>query len=100
MLTPKYTRTTITLPEELLWQIKKRALKEKRAFKEVVIEGLSFYFINSRKYAKPESSDDWVGSLFGAWGKGEKGVDFVKRRRYGKEEKAREIYLKKAWRKS
>lgn len=100
MLNSAYTRTTITIPVEMLWEIKKRALIEKRAFKEVVIDGLTLYLFNRKKYTELDNPDDLTESLFGSWGKGEKGIDFVKRTRYGKSEKARENYLKKLWKKS
>ena len=100
MLNIKYTITTLTIPEEILWAIKAKALMEKRTFKEVVIDGLRLYLSSNKKYIMPEKSEDWVESLFGSWGKGEKGIDFVKRTRYSKEEKERENYLKKLWKKS
>lgn len=41
MLNTKYTRTTITLPEELLYEIKKKALSERKTIKDVIQEHLS-----------------------------------------------------------
>ena len=35
-------RTTVTLPEDLLFTIKKRALKEKRTMNEIVVESIQF----------------------------------------------------------
>ncbi|MBI5452576.1 hypothetical protein HY945_03870 [Candidatus Gottesmanbacteria bacterium] len=96
MLNTKYTRTTITLPEELLFEIKKKALMEKRTIKDIVYEGLTSYIRKKSNPITPLS----ISSFIGAWGKGESGSEFVKRMRYGKEEKAREKYLAKLWKKS
>jgi hypothetical protein len=93
MLNIKYVRTTITLPEELLFEIKKKALMEKKTIKDVVYEGLTSYIRKKAVFAPPSS----ISSFIGAWGKGESGIEFVKRMRYGKEEKARERYLARLW---
>ena len=37
----QYSRTTIVLPESLLYAIKKKALEEKRTIKDIIIEELS-----------------------------------------------------------
>lgn len=92
----KYTRTTITLPEDLLFEIKKKALMEKKTLTEVIKESLSIGL--GRRISTAEPVD--IDSLFGAWGKGESGLKFLKRIRYGKEEKAREKYLVKLWKRS
>lgn len=91
-----YVRTTITLPEELLFEIKKKALMEKKTIKEIITESLSL----SLGKNVPTKKEVDIRSLFGAWGKGESGFKFVKRMRYGKEEKAREKYLDKLWKRS
>lgn len=95
MLNTKYTRTTITLPEELLFEIKKKALIEKKTIKDVVYEGLSNY-VKKKSISPPIT----ISSFIGAWGEGESGLKFVKRMRYGKEEKERERYIAKLWKKS
>ena len=100
MLNSKYTRTTITIPEEILWAIKAKALMEKRAFKEVVTDGLRLYLSSNKKYIMPEKAEDWVESLFGSWGKGKNGKEFLKEVRYNKKNKKREVYLEKLWKKS
>lgn len=92
----KYTRTTITIAEELLFEIKKKALVEKKTIREIVEEGLSAYL--GREPTFPPSPS--ISSLFGTWGKGPSGLSFVKKARYGKVEKEREKYLEKSWKKS
>jgi len=92
----KYTRTTITLPEDLLYEIKKRALAQRKTIKKVIQESLSLslgYDYKNEKSILP------LTSLFGSWGKGETGSQFLKRVRYSKEEKEREIHLEKIWKK-
>lgn len=96
MMNIKYTRTTITLPEELLFEIKKRALMEKKTIKDIVYEGLRSYIRLKSVITLPRT----ISSFIGAWGKGETGSEFLKRIRYGKEEKVREKYLAKLWKKS
>lgn len=93
---PKYTRTTITITEELLFEIKKKALMEKKTIREIVEEGLITYL--GKEFASSSSSS--ISSLFGAWGKGETGDSYLKKARYGKVEKKREKYLEKSWKKS
>lgn len=63
----KYTRTTITLPEDLLYEIKKKALVERKTITEVINESLSLSLGKSISFKKPVD----INSLFGAWGKGE-----------------------------
>ncbi|MBI2029857.1 hypothetical protein HYT02_05555 [Candidatus Gottesmanbacteria bacterium] len=94
MLDTKSTRTTITLPEDLLFEIKKRALLEKKTIKEIINESLSSYLGFKTK------STPSINSLFGAWGKGISGNSYLKKVRYGKTEKEREEYLGKLWKKS
>lgn len=43
------TRTTITIPEELLFEIKKKALFEGKTMKEVIEEGIKRYLNKSQK---------------------------------------------------
>src|SRR3989344_9114248 len=88
-----YVRTTITLPEELLFEIKKKALMEKKTIKEIVLEGLNNYIGKKTTVIPPVS----IRSFIGLWGKGETGTEFLKRIRYGKEEKERERYLARLW---
>ncbi len=90
----RYVRTTISLPEDILFEMKKKALMEKRTIKDLISEGLSAYLgktIGSKSPAKK------LTDFFGAWGKGESGLSYVKRIRYSKAEKEREDYLKKLW---
>lgn len=89
--TTKYTRTTITIPEELLWAIKKKAWEERRDFKEVVTEGLAVYLTIDSKNAilKGRKKID-INSLFGLWGRGKDGLSFVNDIRYGESEKKKE----------
>lgn len=97
----KYTRTTITIPEGLLWAIKKRAWEERKDFKEVVTEGLAIYLGGDWKDIILKREDNFdINSLFGVWGKGTTGLGFLKKVRYGKKEKEREKYLQKLWKKS
>ena len=69
---------------------------EKKTITEVINENLSLSIGKSFPAKKPINID----SLFGAWGKSESGLKFLKRVRYGKEEKAREKYLAKLWKRS
>ena len=94
MLDTKSTRTTITLPEDLLFEIKKRALLEKKTIKEIINESLNLYLGFKTKNTPS------VDSLFGAWGKGISGKSYLKKIRYGTIEKKREEYLDKLWKKS
>jgi hypothetical protein len=91
-------RTTISLPEDLLFSLKKKALMERKTIKEIVTEGLSQfigYTNNKNSGIKPSLS-----SLFGAWGSGESGLTFMKKVRYGKKDEARASHLAKLWKKS
>lgn len=90
----KYVRTTISLPENILFEMKKKALMEKRTIKELISEGLSAYLGKTLISKSPPKK---LTDYFGAWGKGESGVSYVRRIRYSKAEKAREDYLKKLW---
>lgn len=92
----KYTRTTITLPENLLFEIKKKALMERKTIKEIINEGLGKYL----QIKIPTARKITLGSFVGAWGKGESGLKFLKRVRYPRVEEKREQYLAKLWKKS
>ena len=92
----KYIRTTITIPEELLYEIKKKALSERKSFKETVEEGLKIYL--GKKISASAKSD--INSLFGAWGKGVDGKSYLKKTRYVKGDKDRDKYLQNIWKKS
>lgn len=89
-------RTTVDLPEDLFFAVKRKALEEKTSLKEVLYKALLTYI----KYKEPIPPTSSVLSLFGAWGKGEKEMDFLKRIRYSPLEKEREEYLEKRWKKS
>ncbi|MBI4067527.1 hypothetical protein HY407_04015 [Candidatus Gottesmanbacteria bacterium] len=96
-----YTRTTITLPENLLIEIKKRALEKKKKMKDLIVEGLNIYInMDESDLARQQKNKSDITSLFGVWGKGPKGFTEVEEMRYGKEEKARETNLRKLWKKS
>ncbi len=95
MLNTKLTRTTITLPEDVLFEVKKRALMERKTIKEIINESLSLYL-----GFKTKNTPYSISSLFGAWGKGLSGSSFLRKVRYGKIEKEREKYLSKLWKKS
>ena len=85
----KYVRTTITIPEDLLFDIKKKAAEEKKSFKLTVEEGLKIH-VGSRISA---SSQKDLISYFGAWGKGISGQAFLKKVRYSAKETNRQKYL-------
>lgn len=89
----KYTRTTITVPEDVLFEIKKKALLEKKTAKEIINESLLSFLVS------PIKTED-ITSLFGAWGKGESGIKYVNKLREAKIEKKRSKYLKALWKKS
>ena len=91
-----YVRTTVSLPEEILYEVKKRALMERKTIKEIINEGISKY-IGMPITAIPTSN---ISSLFGSWGKGLSGSNYLKKIRYSQIEKRRESYLKKIWKKS
>jgi len=91
-----YVRTTISIPEDLLFEVKKKALLERKTIKEVINEGITTYI------GKPTSTYKAVNisSFFGSWGKGLSGSNYLEKIRYGKVENTRESYLKKIWKKS
>lgn len=94
MLNPaKITRTTFALPEELLFEVKKKALMEKKNLKEIISEALNFYL----KYDLKENLNNAkkADKLFGVW-KDSK----PKNMRNNKSDKKRENYLKNLWKKS
>lgn len=67
MLNTKYTRTTISLPDELLYEIKKKALNERKTIKEVVQENLSrslrYYGQKDQRLKLQQLAEIVVGSL-------------------------------------
>lgn len=99
----KLARTTVALPEDLLFEIKKKALMERKNLRQVVIEGLNFYLNQKTRVSKEgeeRTKKSKIDELFGALGKGERGIFMVKKLRGEKTEQKRENYLKKLWRKS
>lgn len=101
MLKTKLVRTTVSLPEPLFFEIKEMALFERRSFRELVAESLNLYKESAESRtlvnAKKESL---INPLFGSWGKGSNGKDYLRKIRYGKDSKNREDYLKSLWKKS
>lgn len=101
------SRTTISLPEEILFELKKKALMERKKIKDVIFEGLSFFLRYKKKIAL--SGENWgesddkkykVDKLFGSWGKGKRGKNFVYNLRKAEVERKRDNYLKNLWKKS
>lgn len=98
MISNKLTRTTIRIPEDLLFEIKKEALMEKKTITDLISEGLHLYLkfkSDLTKFREGKTGD--ITGLFGAWGKGASGLSTVKTLR---KEKTRDIYLKNLWNKS
>jgi hypothetical protein len=95
----KLVRTTISLPDELLYEIKKRALENRKTITETMSEGLSFYLKIYSNYNIATEHDD-ISTLFGSWGKGQTGKSIVKKLRSGKKETSRDNSLQKLWKKS
>lgn len=96
------TRTTISLPEELLFDLKKKALIERRTLKEVISEGLKIYLdygIGEPFNKLVEKETMIVNKLFGSWGRGLGGVAFVKKTRNNPQDRKRENNLKRKWKK-
>ena len=93
----KYTRTTITLPEDLLFEIKKKALLERKTVREIIHESLTSTIKWKANKIKKRKS---IMSLCGAFGKGKSGTAFLKEVRYSKKDKERDKYLAKLWKKS
>lgn len=100
MLNNKLTRTTISIPENLLFEMKKEALMEKKTLTDLISEGLSFYIKFKSEFKRFEKNKDTITSLFGAWGKGISGSSAVGELRSGKNEKKRENFLASLWKKS
>jgi len=75
MLTNKYTRTTISVPENLLFEIKKKALMEKKTITEVISDNLSLMLGKNIPNRKPID----IEALFGVWGNGVSGTKFLKK---------------------
>lgn len=100
MLNTKYIRTTITLPEDILFELKKRAVRNKKTMKQLMTDGLKMYLYTPVQDVKTDGSKSDLVSLFGAWGKGESGKKTVARMRLAKEDQQREKYLSTIWKKS
>lgn len=96
MLNTTYTRTTITLPTELLFMLKKKALISRKSLTEIVNEGLKNYA--GMNYSPSVSKT--LMELSGSWKEEISGKSFLKRVRYSNKDKAREKYLSKIWNKS
>ncbi len=103
----RMSRTTISLPEEILFELKKKALMERKKIKDVISEGLSFFLRYNTENAllkhnleEPEDKKYKVDKLFGSWGKGKKGGNFVNELRKSRVEKRRDTYLRNLWKKS
>lgn len=103
MLKSRIVRTTISLPEDLLFEIKKIALVERKTIKEVIGESLRLFLrINTTKSSLDDNAAKSykVDRLFGILGKGESGEFFVRRVRSTKADRQRDSRLKKLWKKS
>jgi len=103
MLKSRYIRTTISLPKELMFEIKKKALIESKTLKDIIQEGLRVFLrIDKYKERFRDSSKtiSKVDILFGSWGKGESGVDYVRKFRNTTADKRRNTYLKNLWKES
>lgn len=91
MLNTKYTRTTLSLPDDLLFEIKKKALMERKTLKEIISESLTIYL---GKDISSKSSSISLDDSYGAWGKGLSGTETLRRVRYGKTEEEEKKELK------
>lgn len=101
MTTTSQVRTTIVLPDDLLFEVKKRALTERKTIKEVLTEGMKWYLRKGYLVDdSPERDDQGLLALYGAWGKGPAGKDILKATRYGRKEQKRDAYLNRLWKKS
>lgn len=96
----KMTRTTITLPEDLLYEMKRKSLTKRRSLKEVLAEGLRFYlrYSESGMLAKMQGGTN-LTTLFGTWGKGKRGITDLKSLRDLKSDNKRDYYLNSLWKK-
>lgn len=101
MTTTTQARTTIALPDDLLFEVKERALTERKTMKEVITEGMKWYLRKSHLIdGSSEKDDQNLLSLYGAWGKGPDGQHFLHVTRYGRKEGKRDAYLNRLWKKS
>lgn len=101
MTTASHARTTIALPDDLLFEVKKRALTERKTMKDVITEGMKWYLRKSHlKGDSPQEADQSLLALYGAWGEGPNGQNFLKVTRYSKEERKRDTHLQRLWKKS
>ena len=92
------TRTTITIPTDILFALKKRALEKKRGLSETITDGLKIYLKLGSEI--PNKEEKKLTSLFGAWNKGVSGTKTVKQLRASKKDLSRDQYLTKRWKKS
>lgn len=90
----KDARTTITISEDLLFELKKKALNDRKTLTQLINESISRYL--GREYKGKKN----IMLLFGSWGKGERGKRFLNRVRYGKNEIKRDTHLQSVWKKS
>lgn len=101
MLTTRDVRTTISMPDDLLFELKKKALLGRKALKDVIIEGLRLYLYTGSKNTTRGLHEEFdIMSLYGTWGKGRSGKSSVEKMRHGRSENKREEYLRKEWKKS
>jgi|GEM_PF-4155618 len=98
MTSVKLARTTIRIPENLFFEIKKEAIMEKKTLTDLISEGLSLYIRFRPELKKFEKGK--VTNLFGAWGKGMSGSSTIKKLRTGNKEKERDKFLTGLWSKS
>lgn len=89
----KYTRTTITIPEDLLFEIKKKALMERKTVKKIINEIISYHLNYGEKPRLTKKSDN-ISSLFGKWQKRKTGIAFLEKIRYKDDKKNDKSYLK------
>lgn len=94
----RFTRTTISLPEDILYELKKKALEDRKTITAIVTEGLTLYLKRSPVPTDGKESDNLI-SYFGSWGKGLSGKTTLKKLRSGAKEIQRDVSLKKSWKK-
>lgn len=92
------TRTTITVPTDILFALKKKALEKRKGLSETISEGLKIYLRLDLEMPKKDERE--LISLFGAWNKGVSGVQTIKKLRLSKKDLSRNQYLAKKWKKS
>lgn len=94
------TRTTITIDEDLLFEIKKKALMERKTIKEVINENLTRMINGGCNYKITMKKKQNIMSFWGILGKGKSGTAYLKEVRYSSKERERDKYLEKLWKKS